>query len=65
MEENLTQRKITKIMSKETAVENLNSMLEKIGGVVEVKTVVENKNNSDVYTYANLIQPHNLQLKPL
>lgn len=33
MEENLTQRKITKIMSKESAIENLNSMLEKIGGV--------------------------------
>jgi len=33
MTENLVQRKITKIMSKETAVENLNSMLEKIGGV--------------------------------
>lgn len=36
-----------------------------IGGVVEVKTVVENKNNSDIYTSASLIQPHNLQLKPL
>lgn len=37
----------------------------KIGGVIEVKNIIENKNNSDIYSKINLTNPHDLTLNYL
>lgn len=37
----------------------------KIGGIIEVKNIIENKNNSDIYSKINLTNPHNLTLNYL